>query len=478
MADVTYLFSDLDAEPRPVRLVDRRSGRSLELGAGVADHRLSYVGFRELPSHVADLVDLAVSIYVADWLTTRRADEAVQIEIVLPVRNPQTLGNARVTDHLRSLLRWYTGDRWSFAFTRRQQRGRLSETQRALPLANQPTATSVHEVALWSGGLDSLAGLHNRLLEGPAGRAFGLLGAGANPVVLNKQRQLIQALRRRCPSRRIVLIQVPIRLRGTGGWPQNRYFRARGLVFKLLGAITTHLAGLHRLQVYENGIGAINLPYSQTEVGLDHTRAVHPISPRMFADFASLALGSTLRVHNPFLYWTKAEMCQAFIEEGTTDLVCASESCDSPHRRPGYRQCGYCSSCLLRRQALAAAGIADQTRYVIQSGRQPRGADVDFLRLMLFQVGRLRSDLCTPDPWEAMVARHPGLFDLAEEQSQSEGVSRSSVAGRLVDLYGRYVREWEQAAPMVGADLMDADEVEGWLDRRPSLRPAGKELST
>jgi hypothetical protein len=131
-------------------------------------------------------------------------------------------------------------------------------------------------VTLWSGGLDSLAGLYNRLSGEPSAR-YILLGTGSNTILHSTQQQVAVRLRSRFPGR-IRLVQIPIRLDESTALRKEPRQRSRGFVFMLLGAACAYLAGKTTLSVYENGIGAINLPFRASEVGLDHTRSSHPLS--------------------------------------------------------------------------------------------------------------------------------------------------------------------------------------------------------
>src|SRR5205085_10815902 len=133
----------------------------------------------------------------------------------------------------------------------------------------------------------------------------------------------------------------------------NRIPRSRGFVFLLLGAVCALLEGKDELFVYENGIGAINLNYGSPEVGLDQSRAVHPISLIEMSHLVSNTLDAPFAFHNPFLFTTKAQMCEVFnrLPEQflvqVNRLVSKTVSCDRRSRIPKeLMQCGCCSSCL------------------------------------------------------------------------------------------------------------------------------------
>jgi hypothetical protein len=199
-------------------------------------------------------------------------------------------------------LFWFTGDHWEIEFVSRNASGRTAESQMGIPLTSEPSECS--EIALWSGGLDSLAGLWNRLVDNP-GSWYTLLGTGSNTVTLRVQQRAKEIVSTEFPGS-VRLVQVPIRCDHTTQLPKNSILRARGFTFLLLGAVCAYMAGQKELCVYENGVGAINLPLRASEVGWDHSRSVHPLSLGYVADLMSELLGLTFAIHNPFLFWTNS----------------------------------------------------------------------------------------------------------------------------------------------------------------------------
>ncbi len=194
---------------------------------------------------------------------------------------------------------------------------RSAELVRKLPIAltDKPT-----EVALWSGGLDSLAGLCNRMKQYPE-KEFILFGTGSNLSVLGKQKEIESVVRQKFPYR-VSLTQLPIELRYPSEHPpKNNEFRCRAFVFKVLGAVCAHLENQQELHIYENGFGAINLHYTFSELGLAHARSVNPISLYNTGQFVSKVLGSEFACLNPFLFWTKAEICNIIPEIGLAELA-------------------------------------------------------------------------------------------------------------------------------------------------------------
>jgi len=405
-----------------------------EFGVSLDDAELARLALAAVPPEAADLLDLAVTIYAADRLAPYRLDRGHRrIHVRVPLRAPGPFEAA--TDHLAELLAWTTGSAWSFSFPQRSGLLRPAERSPALAFPRSPV-----EVALWSGGLDALAGLDTRARR-DSGAQFALIGVGGNDITLGRQRTVFDALEGPA-SGRASLARLPVHLSGVGEMGKNALSRARGVVYALAGAAAAIVHGQRSLAVYENGVGALNLPYTRAEVGLDHSRSVHPLSLWLTSRFLSAVLGGPFWVHNPFLFDTKAGMLAGLAADGLRDLVALTSSCDSPHRREPV-QCGYCSSCVLRRQALAAAGLPDDTRYVVPHGDPPKGDTLAYVRLASAQAERLGA--LARDGWEPLAREHPVLDDVVDRCAESERLDPSSFRSRLVRLLSRHSDDWDAA---------------------------------
>lgn len=264
------------------------------LRARVDDARLSAQGSPRATSAAADLFDLALAVHVADRVAPHDLSGPVrQIHMSLPVRDPFRMESVRGA--LTDLLWMTTGSEWRFSFRRRVAPPRRSEHP-VLPLGHADV-----EVALWSGGLDALAGLDARART--TDTPFLLVGTGASDPALGRQRDVYEHLPDTL-GRRASLVQLPTRVEGVDRRHENPLSRARGLVFAIIGSAVASCFGQDRLSVYENGVGALNLPYSPADIGLAHSRSVHPETLSSLSDVLSGVLGRPFRVVNPFLFFT------------------------------------------------------------------------------------------------------------------------------------------------------------------------------
>lgn len=465
--DYTLHFDSILNNNGKVRFIDHSSGKENTIGITVDDNDFKYRVCQEFPSIIADLIDLAVAIHTTDRLITQPLDQdQAQILVVLPVRHPEILNTASLHNKLFSLLEWATGRRWFFDFQKRLDSGRFIEQQSLL----LSTETHIDEVALWSGGLDALAGVYTRL-QANAREKFMLFGTGSNNKVYARQETVFKALQPYFHNNnRLNLCRVPIHFSDSKLHPKNKISRARGVVFTLLGSACAYLMGQKELFVYENGIGAINLPYRKSAVGLDHTRSVNPLTLLMVSDIVSELVGQEFRIKNPFLFWTKAQMCKALAEDGRNNLVSLTVSCDSPHRKKQIFQCGYCSSCLLRRQAIAASNMNDQTPYVVLHGKKPVGDPSLYLQNMLEQVFMLKKLLnSSTNPnlqWQNLTKRFLELEDIVDQSAGAENLLPVEMQQRLIQLYQTYVAEWDAVESQISVGLLERENNRQISDQR------------
>lgn len=431
----------------------------------VGDRAIAYAFATRIPAHLADLVDVALAVYLADRLAPRRPASADRyhlhwnrrLHLILPVRDVRRWCDPVLQSRLRNVLALLTEDAWEFDFVPRSGERRIAEMQEYLfPSRPVPPLS----VALFSGGLDSLAGLCHRLVARPDD-SFVLFAGGTNRRIIGVQRSLTEELHERL-GRDIVPVVVPFGLRRRGKRQYDgdeRTQRTRGFVFQCMGAATALLAGSSELEVYEHGIGALNLPYTAAQLGAQSTRTTDPRVLAAMADFVSLAIDRPFSFRLPFLALTKAELCANLRDVGLVDLIRHTFSCDGfPQRVAGRPQCGLCTSCLLRRQALHAAGLEGhdaRESYVHDvlagDGCLP-SAKLYPLRAMLDQMATLRRALDEQDSWASLSWAYPQLLDVASCLAAPDP-ARANVERQLVELYRRYCDEWRRFP------VRDADDV-------------------
>jgi hypothetical protein len=399
---------------------------------------------------LGDLLDIAMAIYAADRLCRRppegsRGEQgwSRRFELRVPVQQPEFWRRRVVKESLTTFLAWLTEDDWSLDFVGLGRRGRRSAVQDFL--FSTPPAKPTR-VALFSGGLDSLLGVDTELSKGVGGELI-LVSASSSRRLLGVQRKLIGLIGQQHGGIRSV--RVPFNLTAnTHPDSHERSQRSRGFVFLVLGGVTADMAGVDELRVYENGVGALNLPYSGAQLGAQSSRAMHPATLNAAGSLLSLVFDRQFLVANPFALRTKGELCRSLSSE-SYGLINHTVSCDRfPQRVAGRALCGVCTSCLLRRQALWSAGLlrresSENYRFDVMDSASIADERLFFLDLMQFQARQLQQAADSSEPWTQLVQRFPALARVPNDLTQGTGpLFQTTSREGVIAMLKRYGAEW------------------------------------
>jgi 7-cyano-7-deazaguanine synthase in queuosine biosynthesis len=393
---------------------------------------------------LADALDIAVDARMADRLALREQfvdNEHVRchrrLRITAAVRNPELWNDALIQNGLVETLSFLTQDSWEFKFVKRDF-GRKSDAQQHL---FGPCQLRDPDVGLFSGGLDSFAGTCIQFAE-ESRRHFVCVSASPTNIHLGFQRRHFHHLLEQF-GQQGTHVSVQYCMRGAAKTLQEPSRRTRGFVFLLLGAVVALSAGSDRLHVYENGIGAINLPYDLSQVGTDTTRAMHPRSLRNVALLVSQVVGRPFAIENRSMFVTKVEMCRHPAVARAAAGIAHTFSCDG--LRHSGEHCGFCTSCLLRRHALEQANLAefDHRLYLndcVSPEWHPKRRQIRGLLAMTWQASRLRRCLSSTAEWRNVMLEFPEL-QLAVVELTSER-NRPDVPEEIIRLYRKHVADW------------------------------------
>ncbi len=454
--DYTCKFTYIAQEIRRGKLtfVDHNAvggAKETQLKVAANDANFKKTVLKQVTELNADLIDIAAAVHTTDRLCGTERKRTCQIHVELPIRNVALCANVAARKELEDILYWFTEDHWSFTFIKYSKDGHTAELQRAL---EDGEAHDPRKVALWSGGLDALAGLYNHLSQDTT-MPYTLLGVGTNTIVPKLQKNVRDKLPKEFVQR-VNLVQIPL-YHLKKGVQTSSDARSRGFVFLLLGAVCALQESQDKLYIYENGIGAMNLPLRDCEVGLDHARSMHPLSLLRMGTWLSSIREKTFTFENPYLFETKAQVCEKVLAE--KDIVFSTSSCDRRPRAKPMLDCGCCTACLLRRQAIAALGKTDETSYNFERLlRQQKRSDVcqkeDCAKELLDKkyrrhlvatvahVATLKRLLSSEeDAWERMVEQYPILEETVQKIA-SEKACQEKMRTGFLKLYRTYVDEW------------------------------------
>jgi hypothetical protein len=441
--------------------------------------RLSSPYGHTLSPLLADLREIATAIAIADRLSRRPIKKrganstgawrgwSRTFSLRIGVCRPEFWSNPAVLARLIDVATWMTEDTWNFSFARFNQREQQQSTLFVAP-------PSTGQVVLYSGGLDSFAGVATLLHRDPTAQIM-LLSAVHNRLLPVLDRQIL-LLRKAFPNHHIQHAHLPFyrrsiqeigqQLQGSNVHVREEISqRARGLLFWSNGVAEAWAMGATSVLSCENGIGALNLPMNWRQLGSQHSRATHPRTVMLINRLLETIPDLAIRCSLPFLFTTKAELCRILPTARLVAGCAATVSCDSfPQREkspvPGTEiHCGTCTSCILRRQSLFAAGLAAEDTVPYRQDvcipfpvhRQSR---LEPLKMMLDQIFTLREALAQDTPFPYLLREFPELLTALQAIESNKSMVQWPIpdpVGAFIALFRRYIDEWHafpyQVAP-------------------------------
>jgi len=307
-----------------------------------------------MAAEVRDLVDLAVTAYIADELVSREVMEdgwTRDLDLLIPVRERERWRTG--DEQLGKALSFLSQDRWQFTWPERSAMPKGVHHRARLP-------AGFDAVCLFSGGIDSLLGACQLLA---AGRKVLLVGHQAEPITAAAQKVLARELGTRFPGQ-VCLVQCRV-ARAKMEHPKfalpgkvEDSHRPRSFLFLALAVAVARAARIPEVFMPENGLIALNPPLQVSRLGSHSTRTAHPIFLMRLQAFLRAAGVFDGTIRNPFLYESKTDMLRN-LDPTLISLVERSVSCSHPSRYQdeGVRHCGYCIPCLYRRAAMMVCGL-------------------------------------------------------------------------------------------------------------------------
>jgi hypothetical protein len=311
------------------------------------------------PSEVSwDFLSIALGVYAADRFVLRAEAEDGWTRVIaldVAVFNPKPW--LAHIPRLEAALRFLTGDIWQVSL----------RSGGAPPPKIPKKLTDRDAICLFSGGLDSLLGAMKLLEDGR--RPF--LASQGSPKEIQPQDYLSRAIK-------LGDFRFAGRVNERWGSPYEGSTRGRSIIFIAYGVVAASAHDLGELFIPENGLIAINPPFTSRRLGSLSTRTTHP---HFLTELEGVLQGVGIAIHltNIFEGLSKGEMLKSCKHPEIEKLAAVSYSCGKGKRLNG--QCGRCVPCLIRRASFNASGVADKTVYKTQIEESKKNDDVMAARI-------------------------------------------------------------------------------------------------
>jgi 7-cyano-7-deazaguanine synthase in queuosine biosynthesis len=347
-ATPAFAVEVVEAEHRnPIRRIGCRIGENVAFST----KRLQSYCFASWEPVIYDALLVAAAVEFSDRVRRRSALKWNRdIELRVPVHEPDRWRQKSVSESLHSALNFLTGDRWQIDFGPRRTRANEPEQ---CPFDLPPGITAVIP---FSEGLDSCA--VGGLMEKELGSKLIRVRLGSK-------------LYKRLPTgaRRQPFTSIPYRVRsGSRNFPESSA-RSRGFKFALISGLASYLAKAQHIIVPESGQGALGPALVTVGQAYQDYRS-HPLFTTRMERFLHSLLGHNVRFQFPQLWHTKAETLKQYLSAcNDSEHWAETWSCWQQNRQVSVdekkRQCGICAACMLRRMSVHAAGLTeDPSRYV------------------------------------------------------------------------------------------------------------------
>lgn len=312
-----------------------------------------------LPPRFLDLLEIAAYVYCADRHTSRGRKDAVEfhkwsrsLHFFVKVRDFKFWNRDAVSNQLATLLTFLAGDReCKFTF----QSGHKTPPTSLFDFGEVsiPVPKDIR-VMLFSGGLDSLAGLCD-LLKTNQDQVCLVSHRSGQTQSGHTQDQLVRALRAKHPNR---LQHYKFHCNLTGERAAEETQRARMFLYSSIAMGMCAALSQTELTIFENGITSLNFPRRQDLLNARATRTTHPKTIFLLAKLFSEIAEKDINIETPYLWKTKTDVLKLFDETGEADLIPSAVSCSKTFLPIGKAtHCGTCSQCIDRRLASYASEL-------------------------------------------------------------------------------------------------------------------------
>ena len=314
-----------------------------------------------LPDRILDLLEIAAYVFCADRRVARGSKNSLEyhswsrsFHFVIKVRDFDFWNKPDVKEKLKKALVFMSGDQvYHFTF----------QPGHSTPPADlfdseifQIEPQQDMKVILFSGGLDSLAGIVKRL-ERSSDQLCLISHRSGQPRTAKTQDRLINALNKRYPKR-IQYYKFDCSLRGIRAREETQ--RTRIFLYTSIAYALSYALSQREIFVYENGITSINFPKRQDQMNARASRTTHPKTITLVEDFFSEIDQSKIKIETPFLWKTKTDIFPILDEVGGKDLITSTVSCSQTFQHLDQQtHCGGCSQCIDRRFAAYSSELDD-----------------------------------------------------------------------------------------------------------------------
>jgi len=317
------------------------------------------------PNRIKDLLEIAGYVYAADRLIKRGNPQSVEyqswsrnLEFHITVRDYKFWNQKSFNSLLDEALSFISGDNsLSFNF----YPGGTDIGQKSL-FDNESIKLEKKEnstVVLFSGGLDSLAGVLE-ILETTNKNLILISHRSSNPGITKLQKALSAKLMKDYSNR---IQYYPFYCSLTGERAVEETQRSRIFLYTSIAFSLSKLASSNEINVFENGITSINFYKRQDLINARASRTTHPRSLHFLELLFTKIAVNNFKINHPYLFNTKTDILNKILKFNKESYINSTLTCTKTFLRFTHNSqashCGCCSQCIDRRLAAYASNLEE-----------------------------------------------------------------------------------------------------------------------
>lgn len=324
-----------------------------------------YITPRQFTDEALDLFYISLMVYCVDKRVSREEQDDAwtrNLEMYIPVWKLEKWEACKQT--LTKALNFLTGDHWTLHFRNRMA---LTDDESSYRKGRWHFRRSIRKIdtdtfCMLSGGLDSFIGAINLLIDGKKPIFVSHYGGGKG--VKSYQDRVVKSL----AAKYGVNPKRFFRFFAASSKGIEDSTRSRSLMFFAHAIVLASGMGHHvDLYIPENGVISLNIPLTIMRSGSLSTRTTHPYFMGLMQQLL-ISIGLDITLINPFQMLTKGEMMKTCKDKNYLDShYHYTLSCSHPDQGRWTGEdaghCGECLPCTIRRAAIMAAGLNDNSTY-------------------------------------------------------------------------------------------------------------------
>lgn len=314
-----------------------------------------------IPDRIKDLLEIAGYIYAADRTIKRGCPDDLEyhswarnLHFVFKVRDLEFWNLPLTAKLLSEALLFVSGDN-NINFTFEGGGHDIGQLNAFDIVGIEPEIKGKSNIALFSGGLDSLAGVLDTLEN--SSNDLILVSHRANPGTTKTQNGIYNRIKKDYPNRiKYFTFNCTLKNRALEETQRTRIF--------LYSSIAFSLASIYKekeILIFENGITSINFSKRADLINARASRTTHPKTLFHLKEFFSHVAEKRFDIKHPFLFNTKTDIFNLLHKYKRHNYINSTVTCTKTFQKfnnnSNATHCGGCSQCIDRRFAAFASGL-------------------------------------------------------------------------------------------------------------------------